>query len=288
VIGERRFRVPIEPSNVDPKAKLAELEARGLEGAAICASPMLFYYDLELELAEAMCRATNTGLAEFVAAHPDRFRWLAHAPFGHPERVVDVIRDAAAAGAVGVEAGTLIAGRRLDDPVYEPFWAAMEELGLPVFVHPFGGTPYNGLADYYLPNVIGNPLETTIVAERLIAGRALDRHPTARVLLAHGGGFFPFNAGRLRHARTVRPELAGAPEEPLDYAGRLLVDTVLFDAETIRFVVSKLGERNVVVGTDLPFDMSPRAAYAELEQAVGVRAARVIAEENPAALFRFA
>lgn len=277
----------LDPSFVDPDAKLAELERGGLEAAVVSISPTVFYFELELEPLEALCRTANRGLADFCAARPDRFRWMAHVPIPYPERAVEVLEQAARDGAVGVEVGTRINGRRLDEPDFEPFWAAAERLGLPVLPHPFYNEPHAGLDDYYLQNVIGNMLETTVTVERLLCAGVLDRHPDLKLVLVHSGGYFPYQAGRLRHARTVRPELASAPEDPWAYRGQIVVDTITHDVEALRYLVSRFGAGNVVMGTDLPFDMATPDPMAQLEAAVDADTARRVAEENPARLYRF-
>ena len=86
-----------------------------------------------------MARAVNRGLAEFCAEAPDRLRWLATVPMQDPERAAAVLEDSQAAGCVGVEIGTAVDGRRLDEWMFEPFWATAERLGLPVTLHPAYG-----------------------------------------------------------------------------------------------------------------------------------------------------
>jgi aminocarboxymuconate-semialdehyde decarboxylase len=283
--GAASFR--IAPSFRDPGAKLAELEAKGLDSAVVSAAPPLFFYDVDAEAGEALCRATNDGLRDFAAAHPDRYRWMAHVPMAAPGRAAAVLREAVAAGAVGVEVATSVAGRRLDEEDFEPFWAAAETVGVPVMLHPAYNEANRGLDPFYLQNVIGNLLETTIAGERLICAGVLDRHPRLRVLLVHGGGYYPFQAGRLRHAATVRTELESAPRDPWAYRGQVLVDTITHDVESLRFLIYRMGAENVVLGTDLPFDMATPDPVAELEAAADAGTARVVAEHNPARLFGF-
>ncbi|MGI0128765.1 MAG: amidohydrolase family protein, partial [Thermoplasmata archaeon] len=213
-----------------PQAKLAELEANGLEGAVISAMPPLFYYDVTPEAGSTMCRTTNDGLKRFCEHSPDRFRWMAHVPMQAPEAAVQMLEQAARDGASGVEVGTSIAGRRLDEPAFEGFWSAVERHQLPVLIHPAYNEPNHALNSYYFQNVIGNMLETTIALERLICAGTLDRHPKARIVLVHSGGYFPYQAGRLRHARTVRPELSQSPADPWAYIGQLVFDTITHDA----------------------------------------------------------
>jgi aminocarboxymuconate-semialdehyde decarboxylase len=277
----------VVPSFVDPEAKLAELEAKGLEKAVISAAPPLFYHHADPEAGEAMAQAVNDGLREMAASRPERLRWLASVPLQAPERAVAVLEEALAAGCVGVEIGTAAGpGRRLDTPELDPFWAAAARLGLPVTLHP-AYVENASLGAYYLENVIGFPLETTVAIERLICAGVLDRHPALRVVLVHAGGFFPWQAGRLRHARTVRPELASSPVDPWSYLPQLWFDPITHDREALRYLVARVGVENVVMGTDLPFDMATPEPMEELRAATDEETAAAIAEGNPSALYRF-
>jgi aminocarboxymuconate-semialdehyde decarboxylase len=274
-------------SFTEPTAKLAELESKRLEAAVVSPAPPVLYYEVDPEAGEAMARAVNEGMVDFCAQAPDRLRWMAHVPLRAPGRAAAVLEEAARSGCVGVEVGTMVHGRRLDQPEFDVFWAAAERLRLPVLIHPFYNQAHPGLDPYYLQNVIGNMLETTLTAERLICVGVLDRHPDLTIVLVHSGGYFPYQAGRLRHARKVRPELADSPVDPWAYFGRLRFDTITHDVQALSYLVSRVGAANVLMGTDLPFDMAPEQPLDELEQAVDAATARQVAEENPARLFRF-
>ena len=279
----------VVPSFTDVDAKLAELDDAEIEGAVVSTAPTLFYYHVDADAGEAMARAVNTGLAEMAAADPERLRWMASVPLQAPERAVDVLDDALADGCVGIEIGTSASpDRRLDHPALEPFWTAAEERRLPVMLHPAYTNPNPSLGDFYLDNVIGFPLETTIAIERLICAGTLDRHPDLRVVLVHAGGYFPWQAGRLRHARTVRPELAESPADPWSYVGQVLFDPITHDADALRYLVAKLGAENLVLGTDLPFDMALPRPLDALRAVCDEETLTAIAETNPSELYRFA
>ncbi|MGI8563143.1 MAG: amidohydrolase family protein [Candidatus Dormibacter sp.] len=287
ISGGNHVNFTLMASFRDPDAKLAELESKRLEAAVVSVAPPLFFYEVGPEAGEAIAKATNQGLREFAVAHPDRYRWMAHVPMADPARAAAVLEEAIGAGAVGVEIGTSVAGRRLDEPEFEPFWAAAERLQTPVMLHPAYNEPHRGLDQFYLQNVIGNQLETTTAIERLIASGLLGRHPRLKVVLVHAGGYYPFQAGRLRHATTVRPELESAPADPWSFRGQIVVDTITHDRDALAYLVSRMGAENVVLGTDLPFDMAPPQPVNELDQALDAATARTIAEDNPARLYRF-
>lgn len=274
----------LAPSFLDPAAKLAELESKGLEGAVVSVSPTIFYYHVDAAAGEAMAVAGNEGLAAMAS---ERLRWMASVPLQAPERAAAVLAEAVEAGAVGVEIGTSAAETPLDDPSLEPFWAAAERLGTPVMLHPAYVPKHPRLQEFYLENVIGFPLETTIALERLICSGVLDRHPDLRVVGLHAGGYFPWQAGRLRHARTVRPELAESPAEPWSYLGQILLDPITHDADALRYLVNKVGAENLVLGTDLPFDMATPDPLGALRAAVDEETVAQITERNPAELYRF-
>jgi aminocarboxymuconate-semialdehyde decarboxylase len=273
-------------SFTDPAAKIAELESKGLDAAVVSVAPPLFYYDLDLPPALAMARAVNDGLAEFCAEAPDRLRWLASVPLQDPAAGAAELERAAGQGCVGVEVATGLAdGRRLDEAEFEPFWSQAERLGLPVTLHPAYVERHPGLQGFYFENVLGFLFETSIAIERLICARVLDRHPELEVVLVHGGGYFPYQGGRLRHARTVRGELADSPEDPWEYLDRIWFDIVTHDTAALGYLVERVGAERVVLGTDLPFDMALREPLRLLADAVDADTAARIAEANPAALY---
>jgi aminocarboxymuconate-semialdehyde decarboxylase len=281
-----RVRAELTSEFLDPAVKLEQLERLGLEAAVVSGAPPLFAYEADAERGDALCVAVNSGLAEFCSHDPDRLRWLAHLPLQAPDRAAELLAAAAAAGAVGAHIGTSVAGTPLDQAGLEPFWGAAERLNMALMMHPAYNNPHPGLEGHHLQNVVGNQLETTIAAERLIVTGALERHPRLRLLLVHAGGYVPWQAGRLRHAAKVRAELAGAPSDAWAYPGRIFMDTITHDAAALRHLVERAGVEAVVMGTDLPFDMATPEPVPTLEDAVGRGTAGTIMEDSPARLFR--
>jgi aminocarboxymuconate-semialdehyde decarboxylase len=102
--------------------------------------------------------------------------------------------------------GSHVEGKNLDDPALEAVWAKAEELGACILVHPQKVAASDRLGSYYLKNLIGNPLETTIAAASLIFGGVMERYPRLKICLAHGGGYLPYQAGRVMHGWNVRAE----------------------------------------------------------------------------------
>ena len=283
--GRLAFR--LEEEFYDPAAKLRRLDTAGIDAAVVSAAPPSFFYDRPAALGLRVWEAANAGLAEFCRHAPARLRWLAHLPMQRPDEAIRMYREAVAAGCSGVAIGTSIAGRRLDDEEFGRFWSVAEEQGLPVLVHPWFNEPHSALNSYYLQNVIGNPLETTIVVERLICAGVFQRHPGLRLILMHGGGFLPYQTGRLCHARGVRPELADAPapEQIWRAFGQLFFDTITHDAAALRYLVERVGVDHVVLGTDLPYDMGLHSPVETLRNALPEEVVTRVAGDNPCRLF---
>ena len=272
-----------------PDAKLRELDGKGLDGAVVSIAPKpLYFFELPLAPQSAVAKETNLGLAEYCAVHPDRLRWMAHVPLGWPEASAEILDEAVALGASGVQVGTSAASRRLDDPALDPFWETVERLNVPVFIHPGYELQIQAFADWNLGAIIGLPLETTIALERLVCAGHLDRYPSLRVVGAHGGGFFPYNVGRLRNYIRVRQALKDLPSDPWSYVGRIMFDSLVYDVDTLRFLVEKAGPENIMIGTDCSFSSAPIAPVDELRAAIDDdEGFRLAAGGNAAELFGF-
>jgi aminocarboxymuconate-semialdehyde decarboxylase len=279
------FQFPLKPSFHDGKAKLAELAEHELDGAVLSVAPPTFLYDVNGALGEELCETSNEGLAKFTEVAPQRLRWMGHIPMQNPDAAVKMLKRLRSQGAVGVEVGTHINGTRLDDKVFEPFWAAAAAEQHLVMLHPYNNAAYPGLADWYLQNAIGNPLETMIAGCRLICAGILDRFPGVEILLVHGGGHLPYQLGRLRHAISVRPELKGVTPDPWADARKMKFDTLTHDAEALKYLASRVGVGNLFVGTDLPFDMAPTKPMEALRAVLTSADVEAIAKINPARFF---
>jgi aminocarboxymuconate-semialdehyde decarboxylase len=145
------------------------------------------------------------------------------------------------------------------------------ELGVFVFAHPYYVGAKTGLADYYLTNLIGNPLDTTTCIANLMFSGALDELPELKVLLAHGGGFAPYQIGRLVHGHRVRSETrARSSSDPKTLLRRFYFDSLVFEPQALRYLVDLVGADHVAIGTDAPFDMADDDPAATLANVPGL------------------
>ena len=142
-----------------------------------------FVYAQPPALAAAFARIQNEQLAKLVKAHPGRFLAIATRPDAGAKQAADELRHAMSAlGLRGAQIGSNIAGKNLDDPELEPVWATAAELGAFILIHPINVAGIDRLSSYYLNNLIGNPLDTTIAAACLVFSGVLERYPSLKIL----------------------------------------------------------------------------------------------------------
>jgi aminocarboxymuconate-semialdehyde decarboxylase len=177
-------------------------------------------------------------------------------------------------GLRGAAVCTQINGADLDADRFAPLFRAAEQLGVPLFLHPQNHGDLGRLQDYHLCNLVGFPFETALTAARLMLGGVFERHPGLQVILAHGGGFFPYQIGRLDHGWRTRPVLRRAlPHPPSHYLTNVFCDSLVHDAGALRFLIERVGWDHVVLGCDYPFGMGS-ATPVEAVQALRLPAAQ--------------
>ena len=138
--------------------------------------------------------------------------------------------------------------------MFDPFWAKADELGAVVFIHPWGTSLGDRVAQHYLGNIVGQPIETTLALSHLIFGGTFDRYPGLKVLAAHGGGYLPLYISRSDRGHEVRSEAQGCQHRPSHYLRRnVWCDCVVFEPDHLQRLVDVVGSDRVVVGTDYPF-----------------------------------
>jgi predicted TIM-barrel fold metal-dependent hydrolase len=238
--------------------RLAAMDAQGIDMEVLSINP--FWYGKDRDLAEKITAIQNEKLAELCAAKPDRFAAFASLALQFPDLAVQQLETAVRRqGLRGAAIGGAVGPDEFSDPKFHPVWAKAEELGAVLFIHPQGVPELarrlrgNG----WLPNLIGNPLETTIALEHLIFEGTLDRFPGLKIIAAHGGGFLAAYPDRSDHACEVGP--AGCNPEiklkkkPTEYLKQLYFDSLVFTPEALGYLASRVGASQIMVGSDYPY-----------------------------------
>jgi aminocarboxymuconate-semialdehyde decarboxylase len=288
MVHRQGYRYPLHRGFYDVEERLRSMDARGIDESVVSISPTMFMYWTEASEAAEFCRQTNDALAAYAASSGGRLHSVATLPMQDPDLAAAELRRAVLElGLSGAQIGPVTEGTWLDDSDVRKVLATAQELDVPLILHPYFVGPRPGLEDYYLTNLVGNPLETVISASRLIFGGVLDELPGVSFVLMHGGGYLPYQIGRLDHGYRVRPEAKGCQQAPSTYLHRFFYDTVTHAPRPLRFLADLVGSRNVVYGTDYPYDMAAGPLVDQLRD-VGLDedATANIAGRNSAALFK--
>jgi aminocarboxymuconate-semialdehyde decarboxylase len=250
--------LPIREDLVDVGQRLDAMDRARVATQVLSSWINLMGYALDAAAGSRFCRMFNQALAALVEEHPDRFLALASAPLQAPQAAAGELRHAIGQlGMVGAEIATTVNGAELDDRELDPFWSAAQDLGAIVLVHPMDSFGGSGGPRYFLGNAVGRPAQTTMAVAHLVLGGVLERFPELRICVVHGGGFLPYQRGRLDRAYLAQPKLAAAnlSRAPGVWLRRLYYDTVVHDPGVLAWLVEFAGADHVLLGSDYPFEM---------------------------------
>ena len=258
IIHDQGYVYPLFEEFRQTEAKLAAMDRKGIDISVISPAPPMFYYWADANLALEVAGLVNDGVADMVGVKPARLRGMATVPMQHPDAAVaELERVVRTYGFKAVEIGTSIEGAQLAEERFRPLLRRASELNVFVFAHPYYVGAKSGLENYYLTNLIGNPLDTTVMLANLMFSGRLDELPDLKLVLAHGGGFAPYQIGRLVHGHAVRSEANGiSKSSPKDLLKRIYFDSLVFEPQALRYLIDLVGADHVCIGTDAPFDMA--------------------------------
>jgi aminocarboxymuconate-semialdehyde decarboxylase len=249
---------------------IADLRAAGMDMGVLQPTQTMFFYWAESSMAAELTRMINEYTAQGVRQHPEHLLGLATIPLQDVELAVKELTYAVQElGLRGVVTGSNVNGHGFDEEQFQPFFETVEELDVPIFIHPNNPAGTERVSKYYLANFAGYPLESTVTAGQLVFGGVLDRYPKLKICLSHAGGVLPFLLGRLEHGQSVRPEAQEHCKHPFHhYLRNFYVDTITFRADTLRFVLEIMPEGHVFMGTDYPYDMADTDPVGSVKGAV--------------------
>jgi len=253
----------------DMDLRLATMDRTGIDRQILSPMPELLSFWRPASDAASIATHVNECLALMTERAPARFAALGMVPLQDPDLAIRTLEEIMAhPGFVGVEIGTNIAGVSLGDSRLSPFFEAAERLNAAIFVHPVktvlrypvpGPPALDALAIF--------PCETALSATALIMSGVATAHPGLRLAFSHGGGALALLLPRLdngwRESPAVQQTIA---ELPSALAKRFFYDTLVYDGETLRFLIATFGVRQLCIGTDQPF------AIAEKDPVTRIRA----------------
>jgi aminocarboxymuconate-semialdehyde decarboxylase len=275
----------VEPATVR-KAWLAE---KRIDHQIVGTWPDIFAYGLPSPACAAWHRMLNDTLAAWCADHAE-FSWIASVPMPGADAAAAELERAVAAGAIGAIVAANVEGVNLGEVPLDALWAKAQALDVPILIHPVLSMPAPRAAKFALAQIAYYTSDTTFGIGSLIFAGVLDRFPDLTLILSHGGGAFPYLMGRFdlmheRMDRAAQGDVAAKP--PSHYGARLVYDSIVHAAKSLRFLADAVGIDQIVLGTDYSFppaDLDPLASL----RAAGFSAADVekVAEGNPRRLFK--
>jgi aminocarboxymuconate-semialdehyde decarboxylase len=277
-IGKRMMGVP---SIYDVKVRLKVVD-KFKDYAQILSYPMPPFEMMTKDgrKAEEYAKLVNDGFAELCQQHPDHFPgWVAQAPMSAPDVGVREAARAMKMGALGVQIYTNVAGKPLDNPEFEPFWAAMNKTETPIWMHPSRGA---GFADYQSETkskyeiwwTLGWSYETAAAMSRLVFSKIMDKYPKLKIITHHFGGIVPMLEGRIGPgwdqigARTSDEDLQALKKSlkkkrPLNYFKEsFYTDTAAFGGKpATECGLAFYPTEKIVFASDCPFDPEKGTYY---------------------------
>jgi aminocarboxymuconate-semialdehyde decarboxylase len=281
--------LPLARSQYDVDVRLSEMDSLRVYRHAVSMPPFLFCSTADdARFATGIVREGNDELAVYVADAPDRLLGLGSVPLGLPGAADEARRCLDELAMAGIVIGTRGGGRELDHPANDDLWALLSQRRTFVLLHPSGVPDPHRLADFWLPQLVGYPMETALAVARLVFGRVLERFPL-NLCLAHGGGCLPALRGRLDMGWERKDVARTTAVPPSAFTDVLYYDTAVFSPTLLGRLVEDVGARHVLLGTDHPFELRDRTPLATVERLGLDRAStRAILWDNAAGLLGLA
>jgi aminocarboxymuconate-semialdehyde decarboxylase len=270
------FQQELPAELTEPSAITEHLDRDGVDVAVASVAPPITHYWADPDITVEVSRAVNDGFAQLAQGSGGRFVPLGNVPLQDASLAVEEVRRIASELEFpGVAIGSNAAGRNLGDEELFPFWEAIREHDLYVFVHGLYPLGKERLSKWGLSNFVGLPIDTAVGVASMIFGGVFDRLPGLSVCFSHGGGAFPYLLGRWDHGYAARLRSRGGRlRDPSEYLESILCDSLTHDQAGLRYLVERVGHDRVALGSDCPFDMGQPNPVAWVTEAIADRKTR--------------
>jgi aminocarboxymuconate-semialdehyde decarboxylase len=254
--GDKFFR-EIESNCWDEILRIEDYERYHTQVQVVCTIPVLFAYWAQPQDGLTVARYLNDHIAELVVKHPRHYVGLGTLPLQDIDMSIEELERCKKIGMKGIQIGSNVNQKNLSEPIFNPLWAAIEDLDMAVLIHPWDMMGQDDMRKYWLPWLVGMPAETTRAICSLIFGGVMERHPKIRFNFAHAGGSFLPTIGRIEHGFNCRPDLVAIdnPINPREYIGKFWIDSATHDDQLFKYVLEMVGPKKITLGTDYPFPL---------------------------------
>ena len=262
-----KFFREIEDNCWSAERRIEECDAQKVNVQVLSTVPVMFSYWAKASDGAEISEFLNDGIAEIVEKFPKRFIGLGTVPLQDTNLAIKELERCKKIGLVGVQIGSNVNQLNLGEPQFFEFFAACENLGMAVFVHPWEMMGEKDMQKYWLPWLVGMPAETSRAICSLIFSGVLEKLPNLRICFAHGGGSFPYTLGRIEHGFEARPDLVAVDnnKNPREYLGKFWLDSLVHDELMLKFLVELVGADKIALGTDYPFPLGEEVAGSLIE-----------------------
>lgn len=274
------------------EVRLGEMDKAGIDLVILSQSGPGVQAEPVTSAAISRAQQNNDFLAEQIARHPTRYAGFATLPMQDPHAAaVELERAVKKLHFKGSLVNGHTNGKYYDDRSYDPFWEKMQELDVPMYLHPIDAhiQPFalNGHPEL-TGATWGWGVETATHALRLLFGGVFDRFPRLKLIIGHMGEGLPFQRWRFDSRFPVYPhgiELARAPSE---YIGSniLITTSGVCSPHALCGAIGEMGAEAVLFSVDYPYESSEIAANF-IEQAPLDEATRqMVAYKNAERIFK--
>jgi aminocarboxymuconate-semialdehyde decarboxylase len=250
----------------DLDRQLEHMDGLGHQVSVVCSiGPFSIYFsDLAPEEGRDAAFAWNEAMAGAQRKYPGRVWASAAVPLTDTTIAIEVLDHAFRLGLTGVNLpGSIGRDTRIDAERLTPFYARVEQLGMPVFLHPTDAVFGDDLEGYggALQLSLGRVIEVSVAASRLVFSGLMERHPDLKIIMSHTGGALPYQSGRM----DKNGKNAKLPRPPSTYIRRMYTDTVSPHSMGMKFAIDYYGIDHVMYGSDYPC-WDPATALALIEE----------------------
>lgn len=273
---------------LNPVRQIEDMDHRGIDVSVISSATVIQgtgWADPQTDL--ALCQRCNDRAAEWVAKYPNRFVGSFTLPLQDLAlSLSELERSVKQLGLKVANLCTKYQGVYLGDPHYQPFWALANDLGIVVWIYPDGARdPW--YQQFGMWNSLGQSIEEAKVMASIIYGGIVETYPDLKIVVSHGGGYFPHNMGRLdRNVTNFPGSMKNITRKPSEYLRSFYYDTCLFDHAVLTRLSECVGVDRLVMGSDYPVGEADPIGF--IEKCPGMSAANtaMITSGTPAKLLR--